>query len=122
MSEDTSASPPDAAGQPDPLLVHITYGLYAVGFFSGITAIIGVVLAYVRRGDVRGTYLEGHFTYLIRTFWIGLLGGLASVLLMLIGIGFLLIFAVAIWIIYRIVKGWIALADGRPIPDPETWL
>ena len=119
---DPQAQPPSTDSSPDPLMAHIAYGLFAVGFLNGITAIIGVILAYVRRPDVKDTYLESHFTYLIRTFWIALLGTIVSALLMIIGIGFILIFAVVIWIIYRIVKGWIKLADGRAIDDPESWL
>jgi len=123
---DQQASPtpaePQSGNAPDPLMAHITYGLYAVGFLNGFTAIIGVIIAYVRRPDVAGTYLESHFTYLIRTFWIGLLGGVVSALLLIVGIGFILMFAVAIWFIYRIVKGWIKLADQKPLEDPTGWL
>ena len=119
---DHQASPPTANAAPDPLMAHIAYGLFAVGFLNGITVIIGVVLAYVRRADVQGTFLESHFTYLIRTFWISILGAIIGALLTIIGIDFLLMLALAIWIIYRIVKGWIRLADGRAIDDPEGWL
>ena len=119
---DQQASPPTTDSSRDPHMAHIAYGLFAVGFLNGLTAIIGVILAYVRRPDVKGTYLESHFTYLIRTFWISLLGGIVSALLMIVGVGFILILAVAIWVIYRIVKGWIRLADGRAIDDPESWL
>lgn len=119
-----SSSPVESASGdvPDPLMAHIAYGLYAVGFFNGFTAIIGVVIAYVRRPDVAGTYLESHFTYLIRTFWIALLGGFVSLLLLVFGIGFILMLAVAIWFIYRIVNGWIKLADRKPLEDPTSWL
>lgn len=112
----------ESSNAPDPLMAHITYGLYAIGFLNGLTAIIGVVIAYVRRPDVKGTYLESHFTYLIRTFWISLLYGIICVLLLVIGIGFILFFALAIWVIYRIVKGWIRLADAKPVDDPTSWL
>ncbi|MGD1935262.1 MAG: DUF4870 family protein [Candidatus Phaeomarinobacter sp.] len=118
---DQQASPPTTGESPDPLMAHIAYGLFAVGFLNGITAIIGVILAYVRRPDVKGTFLESHFTYLIRTFWISLLFGIVSALLMIVGIGFILIFAVVIWVIYRIVKGGIKLAYGRAIDDQESW-
>lgn len=107
---------------PDPVMGHITYGLYAIGFLNGLTAIIGVVIAYVRRPDVKGTYLESHFTYLIRTFWISILYGIICMLLLVFGIGFILFFALAIWVIYRIVKGWIRLADAKPVDDPTSWL
>ncbi len=112
----------EPSSAPDPLMAHITYGLYAVGFLNGLTAIVGVVIAYVRRPDVRGTYLESHFTYLIRTFWMSLLYGIICTLLLIIGIGFILFFALAIWVIYRIVKGWIRLADAKPVDDPTSWI
>ncbi|MEQ8745498.1 hypothetical protein [Pyruvatibacter sp.] len=130
MSETPSSAPepapqptaPPAGTAPDPLMAHIVYGLYALGFFNGFTGIVGLIIAYVRRNDVRGTFLESHFTYQIRTFWISLGVGLISVVLMIVGIGFLLLLALAIWLVYRIVKGWLRLADGKPVADPEGWL
>lgn len=110
-----------AAGEPDPTLVHVVYGLYALGFVNGLTAIIGAIIAHLRRQDVAGTYLESHFTWQIRTFWISLLAALAGFVLMVIGIGFLILIAVAIWLIYRIVKGWLRLADKKPVEDPQAW-
>lgn len=106
---------------PDPTLVHVVYGLYALGFVNGLTAIIGVIIAHLRRQDVAGTFLESHFTWQIRTFWAAFLVGIVGMLLMMVGIGFLILTAVALWMIYRIVKGWLRLADRRPIEDPQAW-
>ncbi len=115
-------TPPGAAGEPDPLFAHVVYGLYALGFINGITTIIGVIMAYLRRGEVQGTYLESHFTWQIRTFWITLLASIVGFVLMMVGIGFLILLAVLIWVIYRIVKGWMRLGDKKPIEDPEAWI
>lgn len=54
-------------------LSHVTYGLYALSLFVGITAIVAIVLDYIKKDDARGTWLESHFTWRIRTFWWGLL-------------------------------------------------
>ena len=127
--------------EPDSSLVttlHITYALHAVGlaigafgtatvigaFLFGWPSIIAVILNYVKRGDARGTWLESHFTWQIRTFWYAVLwalvGGAISLLLTLVLIGFLLwpvvMFALGVWAIYRITRGWIALRDGRSMP------
>ena len=66
--------------------------------------------------------LDSHYTYLIRTFWIGVLYGLISFALSIVLIGFLLMFVVAIWVIVRCVKGLQAIARNEPVPNPETWM
>lgn len=98
------------------------YIMYIVGLFTGIFAVVGVVLAYVKREDFRGTVYESHAVYLIRTFWIALLSGFISVLLMLVLIGFLLIWLVAVWYIVRLVKGSVLFLDGKPVENPRSWL
>lgn len=103
-------------------LVKLVYLLNFAGYFTGgLTTIIGVVLAYVKRGDA-SDWAETHYTYQIRTFWMSLLYGLVSVLLMIAVVGFFLIFAVIIWSIVRNVKGFLWANDGEEVPDPETWL
>jgi uncharacterized membrane protein len=96
--------------------------LYLAGLVIGITALIGVILAYVKRGDVAGTPFESHMAYAIRTFWLGLLGAVIGVILTFVLIGFLVLLAVGIWVIYRSVRGLVLALDGRPIPDPLGWL
>ena len=88
-------------------------------FLTGWPSLIAVVLNYVKRSEVRGTWLESHFRWQIRTFWYGLLWVslcLAFVVLTL-GIGILVawlpLVIVSVWFIYRIVRGWLALRDGR---------
>src|SRR6476469_5320093 len=90
-------------------------------FLTGWPSIIAVILNYVKRSEVRGTWLESHFRWQIRTFWFGLLWvslcGLFVV--MTLGIGILIAWLplglVAVWFIYRIVRGWTALNGNRPM-------
>jgi uncharacterized membrane protein len=93
----------------------VVYVLYALSFLYGITMIIGVIIAYVKRDDVRGTWLESHFRWQIATFWWGLLFGVIGLVLALAMVGFVVLFAVWVWAIYRVVKGWLRLNDGRPV-------
>jgi uncharacterized membrane protein len=92
----------------------IVYALQAAGFFIGITWIIAVVLGYVKKDDAKGTWLESHFSWQIRTFWWGLLWGVIGAVLLLVLVGWLVLIADTIWIIYRIVKGWLNLAENKP--------
>jgi uncharacterized membrane protein len=116
---------------------HIIYALHAVGvslgiltsafvvtaFLFGLPSIVGVVLNYVKRGDVRGTFLETHFRWQIRTFWFALLwialAFLLSLPLMLVLIGFVTLWVgvvvIGLWVIYRVARGWIRLAAGQPM-------
>lgn len=105
------------AGPQNALAIYI---LYLVGFVVGITAIVGIVMAYINRGKAGG-FVESHYTWQIRTFWIGLLYSFISALLFIVGIGFLLMLAVGVWVIVRVVKGMMALNKNEPISDPATW-
>ena len=93
----------------------MVYALLAAGFFVGITWIVAVIIDYVKRDDAKGTWLESHYRWQIRTFWFGLLWGVIGGLLSLILIGFIVLAADAIWIIYRIVKGWLRLSERREV-------
>jgi uncharacterized membrane protein len=96
-------------------LTTVVYALQAAGFLAGITWIVAVVIDYVKRDEAKGTWLESHFSWQIRTFWWGLLWGAIGVITFVIIIGWLILIADAIWIVYRIVKGWLYLNDGKPI-------
>ena len=111
------------------------YGLHAVSLLTGILgaativgafligwpSIIAVILNYVKRGEVRGTWLDSHFRWQIRTFWFGLLwAGLCALFVIgTLGIGILIVWlpllGVSIWFVYRIVRGWLALRERRPM-------
>jgi uncharacterized membrane protein len=76
---------------------------------------VAVVINYVKKEDVAGTWLESHFRWQIRTFWFGLLWGVIGGILLLVLIGWFVLVADAVWIIYRIVKGWLNLYENRPM-------
>ena len=104
-------------GQTNALVVYI---LYLVGLRrSASRGLIGLVIAYVNRGKAGG-FVETHYTWQIRTFWIGLLYALISAVLMLVAIGFVLAFAVAVWFIVRCIMGIQALQRGEPIKNPRA--
>jgi len=94
----------------------VVYILQALGFFNGITWIVGVIIDYVKKDEAAGTWLESHYRWQIRTFWWGLLWGVIGGLTALVAVGFAVLAANAIWIIYRIVKGALYLNDGKPLP------
>ena len=97
-------------------LTMIIYALYAASFLlGGIPAIVAIVMNYVKKDDVIGTFIESHFRWQIRTFWFGLLWGALGAITVLIVIGWVALIADAIWIIYRIVKGWLNLVDNKPM-------
>lgn len=96
-------------------LTTVIYALYAASFLVGISAIVAIVVNYVKKDDVAGTLYESHFRWQIRTFWFGLLWSVLGVLTYLILIGWAILFANAVWIIYRIVKGWLRLHDDQPM-------
>lgn len=89
-------------------------------FISGWPSIIAVIINYVKRGDVRGSYLESHFRWQIRTFWFALVWALIALLFAFTFIGIPIAFAVAwaagLWVLYRIVRGLLRLLDGKPMP------
>jgi uncharacterized membrane protein len=117
--------------------LNVTYALHALGlaigafgaasvlgsFLFGWPSIIAVIVNYVKRGDARGTWLESHFEWQIRTFWfalgwsvvIGAVGLLLAIVLVGIAIWVVGLFVLGIWAIYRIARGWLALRDRRPV-------
>ena len=131
---------PTVYREPDPSLVtvcHVTYALHALGlaigafgtatvvgaFLFGWPSIIAVIINYVKRGDARGTWLESHFTWQIRTFWFALLWacliGISGFLLAIVLVGFAIwilgLFVLGVWAIYRIARGWLRLRDHQQV-------
>jgi uncharacterized membrane protein len=90
-------------------------------FLTGWPSIIAVILNYVKRSEVRGTWLESHFRWQIRTFWFGVLWVALCLLFVVatLGIGILIAWlplgVVGLWFIYRVGRGWLALVDHRPM-------
>jgi uncharacterized membrane protein len=89
-------------------------------FLTGWPSIIAVILNYVKRPDVRGSYLESHFRWQIRTFWFALLWVLVALLLWATLLGIPLALAIllitGLWVLYRIIRGWLRLMDRKPMP------
>lgn len=133
MSENTSEFP---TAPPSGLITitHVIYGLHAftvvsglltpmfivTAFLTGWPSILAVVLNYIKRSEVRGTYLESHFRWQIRTFWFALMWVVLAWLMVftLIGIpvAFVLASLAGLWVLYRVVRGWLRLNDKREMP------
>lgn len=114
---------------------HVIYGLHAfsavtgllgttfivTAFLSGWPSIIAVVMNYIKRGETQGTFLESHFRWQIRTFWFALLWVAIAVLagLTLVGLPLAMLIAVAsgVWVLYRIVRGWLRLVSEKGMPS-----
>jgi len=94
-------------------LTAVLYALYAASFLFGITALVAIIVNYVKRDDVAGTFLDSHFRWQIRTFWFGLLWLAVGWLTFILLVGWLVLAANCVWLIYRIVKGWLYLNDGK---------
>ena len=114
---------------------HVIYALHATSLVTGIIgtatvvgafligwpSLIAVILNYVKRADVRGTWLESHFRWQIRTFWWGLLWAVLCALFVVatLGVGILIAWLplglVGLWFIYRIARGWLRLVDRQPM-------
>lgn len=113
---------------------HLMYGLHAfsavmgiigsvaivTAFLTGWPSIIAVILNYVKRGDVRGTYLDSHFGWQLRTFWYALLWLVIAIILFVTVIGiplaWLMVVMTGFWVLYRIIRGWLALGNANPMP------
>lgn len=100
-------------------LTAIIYAMYAASFLVGVIWFIAIIMNYVKRDDVTGTYLESHFRWQIRTFWFSMLWAAAGFLLSyvnvgyLVGLGFIVLPIDALWVLYRIIKGCLYLNDGK---------
>lgn len=98
--------------------------LYISAFVAGVTGLVGIVLAYIWRGDNPAAWEESHYTYLIRTFWIGLLGSVAgmvlSVVLSAVLIGIPIMVATAVWVVIRSVVSLLKAQKREPMPNPGT--
>jgi uncharacterized membrane protein len=115
-------------------LAHVIYGLHAfsaltgllspalivTAFLTGWPSIIAVILNYVKRSEVRATWLDSHFSWQIRTFWFALLwlvvGGVLFLTVVGIPFAFALWLGTGIWVLYRIIRGWLALTSQRALP------
>lgn len=128
--------PSDATEEGARAWCHIMYGLHALSALSGILtsasiagafvfgwpSIIAVIINYVTRGQVRGQWLETHWRWQLRTFWYAalwlLVAGLLAFTLIGIPAAILVIVVTGLWVLYRVIRGWLALADRRSLPLP----
>ena len=135
------AEPGASAVNPRPGLIEYTHWIYALhalsgviallttraialGFAFGLPSLIAVIMNYARRAQARGTWLESHFSWQIRTFWYAWLWivvvAIVSIPLLLVVVGFFIgpagLAIVGLWIIYRVVRGWLSLREARPMP------
>jgi uncharacterized membrane protein len=129
MTASPTLWPPDSLVR----ISHIIYALHALtvvsglltsafivtAFITGWPSLIAVVLSYLKRGEARGTFLESHFRWQIRTFWYALLWLTIGLLLAFTLIGIPLAFAIValagIWVLYRVARGWLRLNDQKPV-------
>ena len=95
--------------------------LYLASFVLGVTGIIGLVLAYIWKGESRAPWEASHYRFHIRTFWIAFIGSIVGLLLLLIGIGFLIMLVIGIWVIVRSVVALLKAQKAEAIADPGTW-
>ena len=116
-------------------LTHLIYALHALSvitgvatsativgsFVGGIPSIIAVILNYVKRGEVRGSWLDSHFSWQIRTFWYAAMCVVVAYLMFITIIGipffFVIVALAGLWVMYRVVRGWLALNDRRAMPE-----
>lgn len=134
---ESAPTPPPATAAPveDKVLPAVVYALYLVGFATGITVILGLILAYVSK-DKAGPALRTHYDFQIRTFWMGLAWAVIGALLMVVGVplslvligipvvalGGLILALLGVWFAVRCIVGLIHLSRGEPYPRPDTWL
>ncbi len=141
MADTTAPESPLAPGTPSPSLISTTLVVYALfgvaaiaglvssGFplvapLMGVIGIVALILAYVKRSDAAGTWLASHYRWLIRTFWFsllwGMVGGLVLVTLGLILVGIPIAIGIwvttTIWVIYRLLRGYVLFNDSKPVP------
>ena len=116
MNASQQPAPPDAHKELRDMAT-LVYALYTASILAGVTLIGGVVVAYLKRDEAAGTWLESHYRWQIRTFWWLLLWGAIGFVTAIILVGFAILAAAAIWFIYRVAKGWLALRAGKSVGD-----
>ena len=123
MDNDIIVPPSQTQGMPESEMrkfTMIVYALYAASMVVLITVFIGLVVAYVKRNDMRGSIYYDHMQYLIKTFWVSLAGFAIGYLTVILGIGFVVLLVVTLWFVYRVVAGFLKLYDGKTV-SPTGW-
>ena len=112
-SSQNSGHPPEGLG--GRTITQVVYVLQALSFAFGVTAVAGVVLNHLYLHQVRGTWLESHFQWQIRTFWFGLIWSIVGLMTYLLFVGWVILLGVYLWTLYRVVKGGINFFAARPM-------
>lgn len=97
------------------------YVLYALAAVSGFPMLLGLIVAYVARSDAP-LWLQSHYTFMIRTFWYFIALVMIGMALAFFLVGFMLLWVLPLWLVIRVVRGWLLLENRKPVPDPESWL
>jgi uncharacterized membrane protein len=96
------------------------YCLYSLSpLTAGFTSFIAIVINYVKRDDVKGTWLDTHFKWQISTFWWSLALSIVGLITAVVGVGLVVLFVVGLWVVYRVVKGILYLKDNKPMYAPK---
>jgi uncharacterized membrane protein len=110
-------------------VAHIVYALHAFAILTGvlgaatvigsfvasIPSLVAVILNYFKRSEARGTWVYSHYRWQIRTFWFALLWAILGVVSIVVLIGFAILIVLTLWLLYRIVRGWLRLRARRPM-------
>ncbi|MEP5741270.1 MAG: hypothetical protein ABJ295_03855 [Marinomonas sp.] len=126
MTDTPTPTPPSGSPSPAggfdlnrPTIISL---LYLGSFITGISRLVGIVLAHVWQGEEHEPWVASHYQYLIRTFWFGFLASIIGVVLSVILIGIPLLLAAAVWVGIRSVMSLIKAQKQEPMPDPQTFL
>lgn len=119
-SSNTAANVANTSNSEVKNYVFIAYVTYALGLLILFTPVIGVILAFIKRDEAQGGIYASHIDWLIKTFWVSLIGLLLGRLTILILIGWLILLVTAIWFIYRVVIGLIKLNEDKPV-STQGW-
>jgi uncharacterized membrane protein len=115
----TAPAAPNAAAEAK--TANLIYILYLVTLVVGVSELVGLIMAYVHK-DTAPAWIQTHYRFQIRTFWIGLIYICAGVITVFLVVGWFILLFFAVWYILRAVKGMKLLGGGLPHPNPATWL
>ncbi len=112
-----------SSGSPGRAAAILVYGLYVISLFTGVPLFIGAIIAYLARGEARGTANESHLNYCITIFWVVLITGVIAAILwftvILIPVAWIILILAWLWMVYRIIRGGLRLLSDRPAPGTD---
>jgi len=113
VTTDNSINTTTQSLQSEKKMLTLAYALQAAYFLGGISFLVAVIISYIQKEETKGTWLESHCRWQIRTFWFTILWATLGFMTLYLIIGFFVLAANAVWVIYRIVKGWSRLSQGK---------